>query len=75
MDITDSIHYRYTAVQGQKVVSAYFTSDQIPPFGFVDQYRCVVRKAYKQAQWIIQVNINLLWSSVKTATLNIQHPL
>ena len=28
----------YTAVQRQKAVSAYFTSEQILPFGFARQY-------------------------------------
>ena len=28
----------YTAFQNQKAVSAYFTSNQILPFGFADQY-------------------------------------
>ena len=31
----------YTAEQSQKVVSAYFTSKQILPFGFVEQYTCI----------------------------------
>ena len=28
----------YTVVQSQKAVSAYFTSKQILPFGFAEQY-------------------------------------
>ena len=31
----------YTAVQIQKAVSAYFTSTQILPFGFAEQYRLI----------------------------------
>ena len=30
-------HDCYTAVQRQKVVSAYFTSKQVVPFGFAEQ--------------------------------------
>ena len=30
--------YVYTALQSQKAVSAYFTSEQILPFGFAGQY-------------------------------------
>ena len=33
-----SIDVDYIAVQSQKAVSAYFTSKQIRPFGFADQY-------------------------------------
>ena len=29
--------YAYTAVQNQNAVSAYFTSEQILPFGFAEQ--------------------------------------
>ena len=36
MDTTE--HSKYTAVQSQKEVSAYFTSKQIMPFGFAEQY-------------------------------------
>ena len=35
---TNSSQYTYTAVQNQKAVSAYFTSEQILPFGFAVQY-------------------------------------
>ena len=28
--------------QSQKAVSAYFTSEQILPFGFAEQYRCLL---------------------------------
>ena len=28
----------YTAVQSQKAISAYFTSEQIRPFGFIKRY-------------------------------------
>ena len=31
--------YMYTAVQSQKAVSAYFTSEQILPFAFVEEYK------------------------------------
>ena len=31
-------HFQYTAVQSQKAVSAYFTSEQILTFGFAGQY-------------------------------------
>ena len=37
------LHYlvhTYTAVQSQKAVSAYFTSKQILPLGFAEQYSC-----------------------------------
>ena len=35
----NSFNYVYTAVQRQKAVSAYFTSTQILPFAFAEQYR------------------------------------
>ena len=40
--------YNYTAVQSQNAVYAYFTSKQILPSGFVEQYmpRCVWKSQY-----------------------------
>ena len=32
--------WRYSAVQNQKAVAAYFTSKQLLPFGFAEQYYC-----------------------------------
>ena len=34
----DILSQTYSAVQSQKAVSAYFTSKQILPFGFAEQY-------------------------------------
>ena len=38
VDNPQSANHVYTAVQTQNAVSAYFTSKQILPFGFADQY-------------------------------------
>ena len=39
LDKLNKKRYVYTAVQGQRAVSAYFTSKQILPFSFAEQYR------------------------------------
>ena len=35
------MHVTHSAMQSQKAISAHFTSEQKPPFGFARQYRGV----------------------------------
>ena len=46
-----SFRYRYSAVQSQKVVSAYFTSQQTLPFGFAEQYYTWVGLRYRRVHY------------------------
>ena len=48
--------YSYTLLQSQKAVSAYFTSKQIPLFGFADQFIvtcccCGAGESAKHVSW------------------------
>ena len=43
--------YSYTALQSQNAVSAYFTSNQILPFGFAEQYAYNKARLFNIIKW------------------------
>ena len=53
----------YTAVQSQKAVSAHFTSKQILPFGFAQQYSDYINSP-------ISINIRQPANFIKGKSLN-----
>ena len=53
----------YTAVQSHKAVSAYFTSKQILPFGFAQQYSDYINSP-------ISINIRQPANFIKGKSLN-----
>ena len=56
----------YSTMQSQKAVSAYFTSKQILPFGFVEQYRHIGDDnwAYLQGQNVLYSSLDKSWASI-----------
>ena len=69
--------YIHPAMQSQKAVSAYFTSKQILPFGFAEQYSVTVATQFVEKaggpsltshtlQSVSQINVSANWNPERT---------
>ena len=62
-----NINTYYTSVQSQNAVSAYFSSKQILPFGFVEQYRGIIQS---YPSWNISISTTYVNKSKYLDILN-----